>query len=773
MRWIITLLIVVALGTTLWFVYPMLDLSGEASPYDHYPETTWLVIESAHADSLFAEVNDSGSFYHAIPSVALLANELAGFQDLFSSSSAPLTILASGEMIRPEWTFIVHDKLKETHETERGTWTTSKHLTVFSAQPIKQPMSADQVQALKRSRQGLSENSETHLLFAPSALNSWLALELQDEMAQLIANEYQGTHWLAFDASDEGPWYQMNGIASISGDSKEEQTTGNDLLRYIPSSATLAMLGATKQHAYALINTTYDILSAPTDNNIIVLFNRVKDTTLSMQQTGDYEGIALYTTAMDDTAGLAYVPSWAAECASITLGDVRVFAQNNEQMERFISDHLSDDRLLQSAAFEGLETRISDASFTIIVRPEAVKHPSPFFKSDQMEGNRVNTLIFQSYSELSGQKFFALNAIHHRDIPEVLPTLWTLELEAPAVHGPWRFTNHYTKAREVLVQDSSNQLYLINADGRILWKRQLDHPVVGDVQEIDAFASGKLQLLFATEKYLHLVDRNGNNVEGFPVKLDQQASVQPTAVRYSAKSDYRILMGDGITLRNIDPTGKAVEGWKNPKLPAPLTLPVTWYFKSGKDYLVAVCEDSSMKAFERTGQTRIKRIQLPASDLGMYLREGSSLAECGVVMADNAGNLFHISLNGKRKEQNLLPLGDEVGFAYNPDHRVHYLSIKGDHLIGLNEDLDVELDYLLPESIAPRIQLVWPQKGWLALQSEHGQYIYVMNSDGRMFDKMPLNGTGHCLITDLDGNGSRELIVGSAENTLVAYKLSD
>lgn len=751
----------------------MIQLPSEATPYDHYPEDTWLVIESSRADSLFRSLGDSNSFYRAIPTLELLADALYAYDPVFGALGDPLTVVLAGPMIDPSMHFILDGNPAGLPETDLGTWIPGKRFQVLAPSEQVTPLSKEQRGALEQSRQSLSEGVQAHIVISPKALNILLQLELTGNLATVIQREYEGAEWLAFDASDNAGLYQMTGIAAISREAGEESNGNTALLRYIPSSVDIAMLGRTDEHQYVILQTNYETLDLGSEDHILILMNHAEKPE-GEQPLDSYEGSNIHANPLADSAQLAYVPRWAGKAVSATLGEVTVFAANAKQIQRFMFDYLSDDRLLHNAAFRGLSGNISDASFSVIVRPDAIKRASPFFKSEQLLENRVNALVFQSYAELSGQKFFSLNAIHHRNIPDELPILWTLDLDAPIANGPWRFTNHYTNEREVIVQDENHALYLINGDGRVLWKHRLDHPVVGEVRPIDAFHSGKWQMLFATEKNLHLLDRNGNNVEGFPVALENTASATPTAVDYGKKDDYRIFIADGKTLRNIDQEGKSVSGWKNPELSAALELPVTWYYKSGKDYLVAVSTDSSVTAFDRTGKVRLKRMEFPGHELGIYLDEGSSLAECRIVMADSSGNISKLSLTGELSEKNILPLGREAGFAYLHDPE-RYVSVKNDRLVVLNDSKDVELDYLLPENIQPAMQWVWPEKGWVAMESAKDDHIYVMDLEGRMLDKMPLTGSGKSMVTDLDGNGSRELVVAQGPNsaTLVAYKLSD
>jgi hypothetical protein len=67
-----------------------------------------------------------------------------------------------------------------------------------------------------------------------------------------------------------------------------------------------------------------------------------------------------------------------------------------------------------------------------------------------------------------------------------------------------------------VVQDSKNILYRFSNDGKLLWKKQLEAKISGSIHEVDVYRNRKLQLAFTTETAFHILDRNGNHVDGFP-----------------------------------------------------------------------------------------------------------------------------------------------------------------------------------------------------------------------------------------------------------------
>ena len=128
---------------------------------------------------------------------------------------------------------------------------------------------------------------------------------------------------------------------------------------------------------------------------------------------------------------------------------------------------------------------------------------------------------------------------------------------------PFFFTNHTTGAKEIFIQDLKNNTYLINAAGRVIWKVPLNERIIGNIYMIDYFRNGKYQLLFSGKNYLHLLDRNGNYVERYPVKLRSPATNSLAIFDYDNNLNYRLFIaGEDKMIYSYDKTGSVVKGWK-------------------------------------------------------------------------------------------------------------------------------------------------------------------------------------------------------------------
>ena len=157
----------------------------------------------------------------------------------------------------------------------------------------------------------------------------------------------------------------------------------------------------------------------------------------------------------------------------------------------------------------------------------------------------------------------SLSIRYKEEAREESTTEWETLLDTVAAIKPFFFTNHTTGAKEIFIQDFKNNTYLINAAGRVLWKVPLNERIIGNIYMIDYFRNGKYQLLFSGKNYLHLLDRNGNYVERYPVKLRSPATNSLAIFDYDNNLNYRLFIaGEDKMIYSYDKTGSVVKGWK-------------------------------------------------------------------------------------------------------------------------------------------------------------------------------------------------------------------
>ena len=765
MRWIIRLVLVLIIGVCAWFWYPRLLPSVESNPIDSIPEDTWLVFQ-APANKVSAIFSDSSSIYSELSVLEKFSTFWNLQQTDFSASNETILFFLYGNTSNPSLGLIEQSKGQIKTSAFSNHFEVGDYIIHLNDSLPSQTTSREKLSKLLSS----GDINKAFVCGLPIQVLEFYNDQIAVELKLILSQEIVTEDWVGFDMQEEDGLFTANGVG-ISATDETSKKRDLNLLRYLPSKTGAAMLSSIDSLTYSMIYCPYSNEDEMGMENLFILITYNESASRDISEDQAYQGIPISIERLPSSFSMFNIP-WQNESYAAHFGSVLIYSSSFKQLTKLIDDYLADDKLISSPFFKHIEPAISDASFTFYMRPEMLSHKNPFVDSDAQLSS-INTLVFQCFSELPMQKFYALSILHHKEFVDEAPLLWSALLDTAIAAGPWSFKNHYTKENEILVQDARHQLYLLNKGGKNLWKLKLDEEIVGNIQLIDAYQSGKFQMLFNTKSSTYLVDRNGKNVGSFPLKLETSASTSPSIVKYDNKGDYRILIADGKTIRNIDIEGNPIKGWKNPSINSNATSEIIYLSYSGKDYLTVISEEKSIYYFDRTGKERINKLQADTNAMSLVLAEGKTLNDCQFTGFDSIGNIHTAQLKKENKIRNILPIGSDVGFMLTLDSEHKYIILKQDRLLALNTEYDVTLDFLLPEEMKPSIQMISSEKGWIGCESRSGKHFYIIDLEGRMLDKMPLRGSGKALLMDVDQNGSQELILADGKRELLVYKLAD
>lgn len=352
-------------------------------------------------------------------------------------------------------------------------------------------------------------------------------------------------------------------------------------------------------------------------------------------------------------------------------------------------------------------------------------------------------------------------------------TMWTQMLDSSLSGKPELFKNFRTGENELVVQDDGNILYLLSAKGEIIWKRKLGEPVLSKIYQVDALKNNKLQMLFNTGSALHLIDRNGNYVEGFPVKLPAKAMCAMSLFDYEKNKDYRLVVPcEDRYIYNFDISGRQPPTFTRPRTNAQVNLPVQYASINGKEFLVAVDNEGQIYGFNRRGTTRAKFSNRALKELNdFYVDAGGSASDSYIVYADEKnGTLNKISFSDKKE---IIELGDGVaGAKYQFCHvdrnrfmdivflagnTVKAFSLSGNNLFTRSFPGVVSAAEF-SESAGRRTVYVY---------SRENRMSYIYDVDRQAFSSHEAGGAA--LLCDLFRNGERYLVYGSGKS-LVCVK---
>jgi len=414
--------------------------------------------------------------------------------------------------------------------------------------------------------------------------------------------------------------------------------------------------------------------------------------------------------------------------------------------------------------------------------PKANRFITSFLNEElqsEIQNHKESVNKFQAVGlQLSSNRNLIYNNlfIEYDPVLESAPqTDWESRIDTCFRHKPYLVKNHYTKENEIFVQDIQNQIYLVNPAGRILWTKPLDSQIIGKVEQIDLFKNNKLQYLFATKNHLHLIDRNGNYVKNYPVRLKAEATRGIAIFDYDKNKNYRIFIPcKDQRVYAYSKEGKIITGWSPAKAENPITCEIQHFRIGGKDYIV-YADKFRVYILNRRGVERVKlKKQFSKSENNPFYLEKQSNR---LVTSDTNGNIHYIYFNGKVESKSFTQLSEAHYFTaadLNSDGKNEYLFADYNFLKIFDASGDQKLEKKFDSGISyrPNVYKFSRRKIEIGICTENENKIYLIDLKGNNHSGFPLKGNTEFSIGFAKaGNKSFNLYVGDNRNFLLNYSV--
>ncbi|MCK3682628.1 DUF3352 domain-containing protein [Maribellus sp. YY47] len=440
-----------------------------------------------------------------------------------------------------------------------------------------------------------------------------------------------------------------------------------------------------------------------------------------------------------------------------TLGDAPLYRSFAENMESRSNVEIYADI---NRSFEWNQTLFNDATKAL-------------FKSNEEALRKFDAFSWQIICEK--ELFFNSACLSFDSRPKASSrAAWQTNLGDAIEMKPQIVVNYNNKAtQDVLVQDKGNQLHLVSENGTKIWSIPISGKIMGEIFQIDFFRNGKLQFLFNTREKLYLIDRNGNNVSGFPVAFASPATNGVNVFDYDNNRKYRYFVAcENRKVLAYDQNGKMVSGWDFDKTASEVSTPVQHFRVAGKDYIVFK-DRSKIYIQDRRGITRVKTAAaFESSDNPLYLNLDGTPK---MVTTDKDGVVYYLYFDGRYVQKN-------TG-KYSSKHRFNVSDLNGNGIpdfIFVDENkLEVidengkklyseKLDNTITE--APGVYTFSANQKMVGISDTKAEKIYLFKPDGKLYDGFPMRGSSAFSIGALT-QGQLNVVVGSNSGKLYSYAL--
>ncbi|MCB2207539.1 MAG: hypothetical protein KQH67_04525 [Bacteroidetes bacterium] len=364
--------------------------------------------------------------------------------------------------------------------------------------------------------------------------------------------------------------------------------------------------------------------------------------------------------------------------------DYIIFANSKESLVNFIRFYNTGKTLELNENFKIFSDNISTKSNVLIYcQPDAIISFSKYFVNKEIT-EKLNSLN-ENINDIQGiaLQFSAGNNLfyssfylkHNKSKKAENLALWKVQLDDEVLGKPTLVWDHNSKNYNIVAFDKLANMYLINARGQVQWKKRIDGQPLGELFEVDYYKNGKIQYLFNTKDFLYIIDKNGDFVESYPIKISPSATNGVSLFDYKNNKDYRLLVAQADKkVYNYNIKGDRVKGWNIPKAKDIVAEEITRIVAGNKDYFIITDISNNVVIVNRRGNERIKLKDHFSKARHSSYYENQTNSKGIIITTDEEGKLVYISSSGTLQYTEFE--------QFSPQHYFLYKDFKGD---GVNE----------------------------------------------------------------------------------------
>lgn len=466
-----------------------------------------------------------------------------------------------------------------------------------------------------------------------------------------------------------------------------------------------------------------------------------------------------------------------------------VFSNSIQELKSLVNSTQTEDtwgKSIQMNTF--LEKANAEANVSLIINiprfwPTFVSSIKPewasYFKANEKTYKKLELAAFQ-FSFLDDKYFtnftFSQPPKYTEPVIKTSPDN-SLALTSPLISKPYLVRTHAHSYFDILLQDSSFNLYYLDRSFSSLWTKEVDNEIVSDVFPIDYYRNNKIQYAFATKTQIHIIDRTGNYIPGFPKGLSKSPAIAHfSLIDYEKSRNYRM----GITDEDgkvylTDKDLKVLEGWDPIPYRRPAIQPLSHARLGKRDVMISIEENGMANIANRKGE------KLPGFPFDMktasadnyFLNASNSLGSSSIVLLSKQGELFEINLEGITiNRDQLIKTSPETTFRLIPDRgEKSFVIIRKEgstyEVLDATGNLLFSKDYLSEEEIIIQYYQFGAGKDLVIFTDTANESLYIYDKSGTLVTGNPLQSSNE--ISVVYSSAKRELQVFSSSKSNLEF----
>ncbi|MBK9672226.1 MAG: hypothetical protein IPO70_08225 [Bacteroidetes bacterium] len=517
-------------------------------------------------------------------------------------------------------------------------------------------------------------------------LNLYKNQEAQDiELTEHIPASAAYVHWTGL--SDVNLFFKQyeNYINNSPANFNRQQVASNFYKKFGINAATFFKQWMGNQFAYVItesnsenyLQNCYAVIQTNGKKNVTELMNDFKKQTNSKVSNSDtlnelFRGYTISHLTSANLLPLVFGDAFAKLSESyyvITEASV-IFGNSRSSLKKWINAIATNHTLGEDDKYKKFADNMSSQA-TLYVYSALARSPqliSSIFNPDVLKWDETKTASLRNFQGLamqlsSDKNLFYSNAYISYQPGYTAAQEWITEtvLDSSLHQTPSFLTHPDDSSKYVLVQDDALNIYLIDKDGKVKWKKGMAEKIHGKALAIASRKGNELEILFSTSTKIYLLDEAGNNVGKFPVSLSFKASNAVSVVDYDSNGEYRFLIAESNKrVYNYTHKGDPVNGWEAVPMNDVITAPIRYFRTKGLDYIVLVDRSGNVNLLDRKGKSQVKFKQkfksLYANNYQLQVE--NTLNGSSLYALDSSGICTRLYFSGKLEKNELSVKGN-------------------------------------------------------------------------------------------------------------------
>ena len=472
------------------------------------------------------------------------------------------------------------------------------------------------------------------------------------------------------------------------------------------------------------------------------------------------------------------------------INDAFVFANDLNTLKIIIDNTLSGNTFEKDEQYAKYsEHSASTANVNFFFSPNrCFMLPSLFVNDDFFSVLNRYQYDFKKFEYVSVQiantnnkEFFTnLNIKYTPSFKDDTRLFWAVKLDTTFSIPPALVYNSNTKQNCILVQDVKNTLYYISNSGTVLWRSKLSGKILSDIKQVDAQKNGKIYYLFNTDKQVCLIDENGNNLIGYPVRLPGVATATLSLIDLNTDNSLQYFIPlENSKVMAYSISGKPVQGWNPKTVDEKITTPISFVKIKTKAYIFATGSKGNLLIYTSKGE-RIKDSYTfnVAANLPVFTSAIDSVSAFVSVTDTNGvfnictfdsteklvvNNSYHLSLKPEYIQATIDPVTKSWMVLAGTKNEFLFFD-KANHKVFGEKILDsVFIQPFLNNTSAGKLMIGYTNR----IANKLSWY----SSAGNQYSGFPLEGSSLFSIGNLLQDGNNYLITSDKLNNLILIKL--